>query len=64
MVWFYNETTKDNAISADKILEMYHNAVNSKVLFSLALGPNKNGELKAIDVERLKEVGDRIRNDK
>jgi alpha-L-fucosidase len=58
--WFYNEETKDNAIGADQIIDMYNKAVNHGVLFSLALGPNKMGELRAVDVSRLQEVGKRL----
>jgi len=54
--WFYNDATKDNAITSDKILDLLQQAVNAKVLFSLALGPDKNGMLRQVDVERLKEV--------
>ncbi|MEP7107241.1 MAG: alpha-L-fucosidase [Ferruginibacter sp.] len=60
--WFYNDQHKDNAIPAEKVFEMYKLAVNSNVLFSLALGPDKNGELRKVDIERLKEVGKMIRN--
>jgi alpha-L-fucosidase len=58
--WFYNDATKDNAISADQILEMYNKAVDSKVLFSLATGPDKKGELREVDIIRLLEVGKSI----
>jgi len=54
--WFYNKGTENNAIEAKKIAEMYNSAVASKILFSLALGPNKNGELRNVDVLRLREV--------
>jgi len=58
--WFYNEATKDVAISAERIIEMYNSAVSAQVLFSLALGPNKNGELRPVDVARLQKVGKRL----
>ena len=58
--WFYNEMTKDSAISSDQIFDKYNSAVSSQVLFSLALGPNKNGEIRAVDILRLKEVAKRI----
>ena len=55
--WFYNKETQNNAIETKQILDMYRSAVESKILFSLALGPNKNGELRNVDVARLREVG-------
>ena len=60
--WFYNEQTKTNAISAAEIFRMYKLAVNSKVLFSLALGPDTSGEIRKVDVERLTDVGKMIKN--
>ena len=58
--WFYNEATKNNAISADKLVAMYNEAVKARVLFSLALGPDKNGQLRPIDVETLTKAGHQI----
>lgn len=59
--WFYNTGTDDNALCATKIYEIYKQAVANKVLFSLAMGPNRNGEIKPIDVQRLKEVRELIK---
>jgi alpha-L-fucosidase len=60
--WFYNIETEHNAIAADRIYNMYQEAIKNKVLLSLALGPNRKGELRAVDLSRLKEVGEKIRN--
>lgn len=54
--WFYNTETVDNAIPAIQIYDIYKQAIKNKVLFSLAMGPDRNGEIKPIDVERLKVV--------
>jgi alpha-L-fucosidase len=62
--WFYNEATEANAIPAAEIHRMYADAIRSKVLFSLALGPDRSGSLRAVDVQRLKEVGEMIREDR
>jgi alpha-L-fucosidase len=59
--WFYNEATKDNAITPQKIAAMYNEAVNAHVLFSLALGPDKNGRLRKADVAALQETGAMIK---
>lgn len=59
--WFYNEATEANAIPAADIYRMYTDALRSNVLFSLALGPDRSGSLRAVDVQRLKEVGEMIR---
>lgn len=54
--WFYNTETNDNAIPAEQIYSIYKQAIQNKVLFSLAMGPDRNGEIKPVDVQRLKEV--------
>jgi alpha-L-fucosidase len=58
--WFYHKENENVAITADQILEMYNRAVASQMLFSLAMGPNKNGELRQVDVDRLREVGEKL----
>lgn len=58
--WFYNTETADNAIPASQIVHIYEQAVQNKVLFSLAMGPDRYGEIKPVDVVRLKEVGRKI----
>ena len=58
--WFYNTETVDNAVPAEQIYGIYKQAVQNKVLFSLAMGPDRNGEIKPVDVLRLKEVGRKI----
>lgn len=62
--WFYNEATKNNAIAADELITMYKEAVKAKVLFSLALGPDQNGQLRAIDAETLTKAGHQITGSK
>ena len=58
--WFYNTETVDNAIPANQIYDIYKQAVQNRVLFSLAMGPDRNGEIKPVDVLRLKEVSRKI----
>lgn len=60
--WFYNTETTDNAIPAMQIYDLYNQAVKNKVLLSLALGPDRNGEIRPIDVQRLAEVRKLIDN--
>lgn len=59
--WFYNTETADNAIPAKQIYDIYKQALANKVLFSLALGPDRNGELRPVDVQRLREAGELIK---
>jgi len=54
--WFYTTQTAENAIPATQIFDIYKQAVANKVLFSLAMGPDRNGEIRPVDVQRLKEV--------
>jgi len=54
--WFYNEATKDNAIPAGQIADLYRKAKNNRVLLSIATGPGPDGRLRRIDHQRLAEV--------
>lgn len=60
--WFYSLPENDRrAASADKIFGDYQEAVRHRNLFSLNVGPDRAGKLRAIDLETLREVGERIR---
>lgn len=62
--WFYSLPENDNrCASADKIYKDYLDAVKHRNIFSLDVGPDRNGRIRAIDVETLKKVGESI-NDK
>jgi alpha-L-fucosidase len=61
--WFYSLPENDRrAASAEKIYEDYLNAVKHGNLFSLNVGPDRSGRLRAIDVETLRAVGAMIGN--
>ncbi len=60
--WFYtNPQDEDKAMSAGGIFALYTEAVKVGNLFSLAVGPDRTGSLRAIDVKTLREVGRMIR---
>jgi alpha-L-fucosidase len=60
--WFYSLPENDHrAASADKIFADYQEAVRHRNLFSLNIGPDRAGKLRAIDIETLRKVGERIR---
>ena len=62
--WFYSLPKHDKlCLSAGKIYEDYLGAVKYGNIFSLDVGPNYNGKLRAIDVETLRQVGEMIRAD-
>ncbi len=60
--WFYtNPQDEDKAMPAGDIAGLYAEAVEVGSLFSLAIGPDRTGRLRAIDVKTLREVGRMIR---
>ena len=60
--WFYSLPENDRrAATADKIFADYRDAVRHRNLFSLNIGPDRSGKLRAIDLETLRQVGERIR---
>jgi len=61
-MWFYSLPEHDKlCLAADKIYADYLGAVKCGNIFSLDVGPDYNGQLRAIDVETLHQVGDMIR---
>jgi alpha-L-fucosidase len=57
-MWFYSLPKHDNlCLPAEKIYADYLGAVKFGNLFSLDVGPDYNGKLRAIDVETLLKVG-------
>ena len=61
-MWFYSLPEHDHlCLPAEKIYADYLGAVKFGNIFSLDVGPDYNGRLRAIDVETLHQVGDMIR---
>ena len=61
--WFYSLPEHDNfCLPAEKIYADYLGAVKYGNMFSLDVGPDYNGRLRAIDVKTLHQVGEMIRN--
>ena len=62
-MWFYSLPKHDNlCLSAEKIYADYLGAVKYGNIFSLDVGPDYHGKLRAIDVKTLHKVGEMIRN--
>jgi alpha-L-fucosidase len=60
--WFYtNPNDKNKAMPAEEIFALYREAVKVGNIFSLAVGPDRTGRLREIDVKTLCEVGRLIR---
>jgi alpha-L-fucosidase len=60
--WFYSLPIHDNLCKkASQIYSDYINAVKYRNIFSLDIGPDYTGNLRAIDIKTLKEVGQLIR---
>jgi alpha-L-fucosidase len=61
-MWFYSLPKHDTlCIPAATIYREYHGAVKHGNIFSLDVGPDYAGKLRAIDVETLRKVGEMIR---
>jgi len=61
--WFYTNPSNDNVcLPAHEIYRLYRGAVRYGNLFSLDVGPDQSGRLRAIDVRTLQQVGRMIRN--
>ena len=62
-MWFYSLPIHDNlCYPAEKLYKDYLGAVKYGNIFSLDVGPDYNGKLRAIDVETLRKVGEMIKN--
>jgi len=63
--WFYSLPEHDNLCHpAGKVYQDYLGAVKYGNIFSLDVGPDYQGKLRAIDVKTLRQVGEMIRNKK
>ncbi len=61
-MWFYSLPKHDNlCLPADKLYADYLGAVKHGNIFSLDIGPDYNGKLRAIDMETLHRIGEMIR---
>ena len=61
-MWFYSLPKHDNlCLPAERLYGDYLGAVKYGNIFSLDVGPDYNGRLRAIDVETLRKVGEMIR---
>jgi alpha-L-fucosidase len=62
--WFYSLPENDNVcVSADKIHTDYLGAKKFGNIFSLDIGPDRNGRIRKIDEETLRKVGQYIRGE-
>lgn len=63
--WFYSLPKHDNLCkSADDLYKDYKGAVEYGNIFSINVGPNYEGKIREIDVKRLTEVGNMIKENK
>ena len=62
-MWFYSLPIHDKLCHpAEKLYQDYLGAVKYGNIFSLDVGPDYNGKLRAVDVETLRKVGQMIKN--
>lgn len=60
--WFYHAAEDDKVKSLDALLKVYYNSVGGNATFLLNLPPDKRGLIHENDMQRLKELGEVIRN--
>lgn len=60
--WFYHEEEDDKVRSLDELFHIYVNSVGGNSVLLLNIPPHKDGYLTKYDVERLTELGDKIRS--
>jgi len=62
--WFYTKPEWDDQVMPpERIFETYQGAVKYGNLFSIDVGPDRNGRLREIDVKTLRRVGEYIRGE-
>lgn len=58
--WFYRDDVHQRTRSADDVFDIYERAVGGNSIFLLNIPPNREGRFSDVDVEVLKEAGNRI----
>jgi alpha-L-fucosidase len=62
-MWFYSLPKHDSlCLPAEKLYQDYLGAVEFGNIFSLDVGPDYAGRLRAVDIETLQKVGEMIRS--
>lgn len=59
--WFYHASEDDQVKPLSKLLDIYYNSVGGNATFLLNLPPDKRGRIHDNDMNRLRELGDVIR---
>lgn len=60
--WFYRDDEKQDVRTADDVFDIYERSVGGNCTFLLNIPPNREGRFSEIDVDVLKDVGNRIRS--
>ena len=59
--WFYHAEEDDKVRSLEELLSIYYSSVGGNATFLLNIPPDKRGLLHENDVERLREIGDYLK---
>ena len=59
--WFYHAAEDDKVKTIDQLLDIYYTSVGGNAQLLLNIPPDKRGRIHENDVQRLKELGDRLR---
>ena len=60
--WFYHESEDNSVRSLEELLHIYYNSVGGNATFLLNIPPAPDGRFHDNDVQRLKEIGEHLRN--
>jgi len=60
--WFYHSEENDKVRSVENLLDIYEKSVGGNAVLLLNIPPDTSGQINAVDVTRLKMLGDRIRS--
>jgi alpha-L-fucosidase len=60
--WFYHAAEDDKVKTLDHLLDIYYTSVGGNAQFLLNIPPDKRGRIHENDVQRLRELGDRLKS--
>lgn len=63
-MWFYDPSAGDSCRSAQDLYATYLGALKHGLFFELGVSPNRDGKLRNVEVETLRDVGEMIRKPK
>lgn len=60
--WFYHKNEDAKVKSLDHLLDIYYNSVGGNSVLLLNIPPNKDGLIEQVDISRLEQIGQYLKN--